>query len=1033
MAPGRDPTPPTRPTRSFRWRRLLIAVSGGMGLIALSCASMLVCLPAWVRWGLVLDECPAGRPAATAWLDGSSLRRGQWRTLNVGATAHYSPGPADTAWTTEVRYPGVALALVSPDGTETELEPRKRWKRSWSGSRQGEVMLPADLPDGDYLLRARVDSRLGEVTADAPLPLYAPARLHVLTDRPLYEPGNQVQFRAVALRAADLSPLSGRPGTWVVMDPSGTVLLEERAAADDWGVVSGSFPLDRLAQSGDWTVRWDSGGASSQAVIRVEPFTLPRFQVQAQADRPWYGPGDSPVITGRVKYASGAPVPQASLSMRWRADGAWPPPTAWTDGSPGGLPTQATTDSSGAFRLALPPVPADLLGQATLSAVVDAVDPAGDRVQGALSLLLSQDRIQVQAVTELGEGLVEDANNRVYLRATTAAGAPLLGVDLRVRRAWDPTDEGELARTDQDGVAALQISPGPAVSVIVPAQPVRPPPRVAGLRSPQVQDLMERRTVALVDQRAIDGWTAALEPCARFEDGHRGHASLVLRVASTGALEPFAPDGAVARCLASAVAGRRLPPGDERLLRVSWTVQDPELPRLSTTARGWPDLPGPLSAQVAQAALDARACLPEDAGATALPRRLELRTRPDATEVTTRWLPRGPTTLPAAAVACVEGRLSGFRLPEPADQATIGLVDLDLEPAARTRRARPEPTTMLGYELHVQALAGAEDLGSTVLRLAPGAVPSVRLRATPILPEKGATVQVELLRGPDFQGELPEKLVMRHQGGKSVVADLDPKTRQATFDLPDELEGWFTVEWGEGVARAFVRPQGELAIDLTSDRTTYAPGETATLTVRTTQGGQGAPAAVGLLGVDESLGQLVPLPGPDALQVLRDPVLTPSPAFGALDGQALSLGRIQGEHAAAATVLRVGQLPTPADTDADVPVYHQGSFDPVLPLSERFYPLLAELHAQVRAWEATAPAGTLMDNPTMAGLWRDAREACQARGEDVSDAYGRPLRLHWLPEELLQLTDPRVVVIDSTRLPEDVVAWSPWVAEEEPR
>ena len=338
-----------------------------------------------------------------------------------------------------------------------------------------------------------------------------------------------------------------------------------------------------------------------------------------------------------------------------------------------------------------------------------------------------------------------------------------------------------------------------------------------------------------------------------------------------------------------------------------------------------------------------------------------------------------------------------------------------------------------GYELQVQALAGAEDLGETVLRLSPGAVPPIRLRATPILPARGATVQVELLRGPDFQGELPEKLVMRHQGGKNLVTDLDPQTRVAAFDLPDDLDGWFTVEWGGATARAFVRPQGELAVDLQSDRPTYAPGETATLTVRTTQGGTGAPAAVSLVGVDETLGQLVPLPGPDAMQAMRDPVLTPSPAFGTLDGQALALGRIQGENAAAATVLRVSQLPTPADTDADVTIYHQGPFDPLLPLSERFYTVLGELHVQARAWEDSAPAGELMDNATMAGLWTDAREACEARGEDVSDAYGRPLRLHWLPEELLQLTDPRVVVIDSTRLPEDVVAWSPWVAEKEPR
>ena len=53
---------------------------------------------------------------------------------------------------------------------------------------------------------------------DLPLPLYTPARIHILTDRPLYEAGNTVKFRAIALRANDLSPLEERPGTWRVIE-----------------------------------------------------------------------------------------------------------------------------------------------------------------------------------------------------------------------------------------------------------------------------------------------------------------------------------------------------------------------------------------------------------------------------------------------------------------------------------------------------------------------------------------------------------------------------------------------------------------------------------------------------------------------------------------------------------------------------------------------------------------------------------------------------------------------------------------------
>jgi hypothetical protein len=68
----------------------------------------------------------------------------------------------------------------------------------------------------------------------------------------------------------------------------------------------------------------------------------------------------------------------------------------------------------------------------------------------------------------------------------------------------------------------------------------------------------------------------------------------------------------------------------------------------------------------------------------------------------------------------------------------------------------------------------------------------------------------------------------------------------------------------------------------------------------------------------------------------------------------------------------------------------------------------------------------------MAKLWDQALEACEKRGEPVRDAFGRRLRLSGLPGDLLMLVDPRAVVVEGTRLPEDNEDWAAWVAEERP-
>jgi hypothetical protein len=230
----------------------------------------------------------------------------------------------------------------------------------------------------------------------------------------------------------------------------------------------------------------------------------------------------------------------------------------------------------------------------------------------------------------------------------------------------------------------------------------------------------------------------------------------------------------------------------------------------------------------------------------------------------------------------------------------------------------------------------------------------------------------------------------------------------------------------------FVRPATELSVSVEPERPRYKPGERAVIKVVTKAGNGPTRAAVGLFGVDNSLAQLRPLTGPEALSAMRPPVEMSAPAFGVLEAQALALGRIRGDNAAEATVLQVSRVPDPAEVDALVSGSARGDFDPIAELTDRFYPILAELHAQVRAWEGAAPETEEMSPSKMAEMWNKALDAVAARGGRVDDAFGRRLRLHRLPGDLLALTEPRQVVVVGTRLPEDVENWSDWVARRKP-
>jgi hypothetical protein len=336
---------------------------------------------------------------------------------------------------------------------------------------------------------------------------------------------------------------------------------------------------------------------------------------------------------------------------------------------------------------------------------------------------------------------------------------------------------------------------------------------------------------------------------------------------------------------------------------------------------------------------------------------------------------------------------------------------------------------MLGYELVVSA-PDVEGKPSTKMRVQPGMVPNLRLRVNPILAKVGDKVTAELIRGPEFTGTLPKELVVKHLKGEAKVK-LDEE-RRAEITIDEKAEGWVEISGAGQRALVFVKPQTELTVTVEPKQPKYKPGDQAELAVQTKIAGKGGKAAVGLFGVDASLGQIASLEGADSMSRVQPQVQTSEPAFGFLDGQALTLGRIRGANAAAATVLRVSAIPAPPELDAVITATATTQFDPVEELTDNFYTVLAELHVQARAWEKSAPPAEKMQPPVMARLWKQALAASKARKEKVTDAYGRELRLSMLPGDLLSLTDPRAVIVVGTRLPEDVENWAAWVKKEKP-
>lgn len=987
------------------------------------------CFSTGLTYGLWLDECPATDLRLGGSLSAEGLVRGQPGWVSLSPSVRTLEGEGAYAWPVEygIRR-GYEADLSLLDEEEQPVAGFEVLDTDRNGTeRRIQIQVPADLRDGDYVLRATLTGAGEEVHLDADLPFYAPALAHVASDRPLYKPGQEVLLRSVLLRRTDLTPLEGRPGVWRIQAPDGTEMLVERDRAGSYGVADTSFPLDTHADQGTWSATWESGQASDRIEFDVRPFRLPRLTAELTASDSWYAIGDEVQVDGVARYNSGAPVADAEVQVRVRStEGRWPPPLDWEG------PHTLRTDRQGRFTLELGAVPSDLLDKAVLSVSAVVTDETGESVSGSTRLILSQHSLAVEAVTELGDGLVGGFNNRAYLRVTRPDGRPLRDTDLLVGNPWEPDTPPREARTDADGVAALQLDPGDPVTVVIPPAPVRARPYAPPQPSlSSGRELARGRSLDLAERRAFDAVVPAVARCGDFASGS-GTAQIGLRVSPSGSVAHAIPadDGPLGSCVAAAVRGVRLRPGPERTYQLVWRVPDTLRPSFNLSVSAATTTPDGVQAALSEAATRSRRCLERGVGTGGQALTVHWRTTDGSERLEASASVLSTSGIPATARACVARSFGGLTLDTPAHADALGAASGSLYVPVPPGTVQPQATTETGYELEIVATVDGVEQGRGRTVLPVGYIPALRLRATPSLASPGDTVEVELFRGPNFRGELPRDLALRKGAREVDRADVDQDTRRVTFTIPPDVEGFLHVEYMGARAVVFSKPQHQLEVALATDKAEYRPGETATLTVTTTAGGSPTQAGVGLIGVDSTLGQLAPLLGPDDYGRVTVRTKAAEPAFGSFDPRALALGQVRGENAAKAALLRVTSLPMDVAGDertwASATVLH----DDEEVRTRAFYRALEALIGEVRAWEDAAPDGELMTNAHIVELWGEVLAAEDASGRPVTDAFGRSLTLDLLPSDLLEQVDPRRVVADGTRLPEDVVAWTTYVDRE---
>lgn len=348
----------------------------------------------------------------------------------MGQVEHLAPGSI-ASFLVQVRNPGVAsntrsaarsvadrrveVLLRTPDG---DLKPIFSGTTDESGAALVEFETPdaGDAPQQTLVIRAETPNGERVVTQD----VYIGRTYNVLvsTDKPVYQPGQVIHLRGLALDTLNLRAADGETLTLTVADPQGNKLMRKALTASKYGVASADFALDAQAPSGDYIITAEIGPNTATRTVEVKPYNLPRFEIIFQPDQSFYLPGETATGVIEAHYFFGKPVAGGKVTVRGSVTDVVRETVFELSGE---------TDAEGRFRYEAP-VPDFFVGQlnnksAQIDLAIEVIDAANHLESIDESITVAEKSLLIDAVPESGM-LRPGLENRVYLDVSTPDGAP---------------------------------------------------------------------------------------------------------------------------------------------------------------------------------------------------------------------------------------------------------------------------------------------------------------------------------------------------------------------------------------------------------------------------------------------------------------------------------------------------------------------------------------------------------------------------------------------------------------------------------
>ncbi len=336
------------------------------------------------------------------------------------------------------------------------------------GTLDAQFTVP-DLNPGTYELSVRVVSRLGIDDVKSSVTIARDTRILLTADKPLYQPGQTMHLRALALRRPAMAPAGGEPITLEVEDAKGNKVFKKTIEASRFGIVSAEFILADEINMGRYTIRAVAEDGQAERTVEVKRYVLPKFKVSLTTDRSYYLPGE--MLTGKVQcdYFFGKPTSEADVLITVSTFDVAFNEVAEIVGE---------TDENGTFRLETE-LPDYFVGQpleqgkAFVKLDVEVTDKADHTEKVAEMVPIAKDPLVITVVPESGQ-VKPGVDNIIYILVARPDGTPVTTVfkpsflthetiaappaPIGSGAKWIAPASGDAFRTDEMGIGEILLN-----------------------------------------------------------------------------------------------------------------------------------------------------------------------------------------------------------------------------------------------------------------------------------------------------------------------------------------------------------------------------------------------------------------------------------------------------------------------------------------------------------------------------------------------------------------------------------------------